>query len=43
MGFSRKVSEFKVSILLDFSVLSFKRLFRQVEVKGASGGANLRG
>ena len=49
MGFSRKVSKFKVSVLPDFyfdrivSVPSFRRLFRQVELKGASGGGNLRG
>jgi len=49
MSFSRKVPKFKVSVLPDFyfdriiSVRSFKRLFRQIELKGASGGGNLRG
>jgi len=49
MGFSRKASEFKVSVLPDFyfdrmiSVPSLERLFRQVKLKGVSGGGNLRG
>jgi ribokinase len=49
MEFGRKGSKLKVSVLPDFyfdriiSVPSFKHLFRQVELKGASGGGNLRG
>ncbi|MGA2626978.1 MAG: carbohydrate kinase family protein [Candidatus Bathyarchaeia archaeon] len=49
MGFRRKISDLKVSVLPDFffdriiSVPSFKHLFRQVELKAASGGGNLRG
>ncbi|MGP8069814.1 MAG: PfkB family carbohydrate kinase [Candidatus Bathyarchaeia archaeon] len=48
MSFSRKVSDLKVSVLPDFffdriiSVPSLKHLFRQVELKAASGGGNLR-
>lgn len=49
MGYSRKVSDLTVSVLPDFyfdriiSIPSVKQLFRQVELKAASGGGNLRG
>ncbi len=49
MKYSREISKLKVSVLPDFyldrivSVPSLKQLFRQVELKAASGGGNLRG
>jgi sugar/nucleoside kinase (ribokinase family) len=49
MGDWRKISKLRVSVLPDFffdriiSVPSLPHLFRQVELKAASGGGNLRG
>jgi ribokinase len=49
LGMRERVSRFTVSVLPDFfldriiPVTSLHKLFRQIEVKGASGGGNLRG
>ena len=49
LGLRERISDFRVSVLPDFyfdrivRVPSFRNLIRQVELKAASGGGNLRG